>query len=343
MSLSEGSLIPSHGFKLRSLYHSNSKMQAYGCTCNYLFCVIQYETVIKMNRQKLQSTASLFLATIIWGFAFIAQSVGMERIGPFTFQMARCGLAVIFLFLVCPIMETKNCTLRDSLAKWLNPKLWKAGLLCGLALFAAASLQQIGLVSTDAGKAGFITAMYIVLVPILGIFLGRKIPKSAVFSVILAVAGLYLLSAVGASGINMGDLCLMGCALAFAVQITCVDRMAADLDGIRLNCIQALTVTVLSLPFAFTTETVVLSDLLACWGPLVFAGVLSMGVAYSLQIVGQKALEPTTASLIMSLESVFAAIGGAWLLGETMTLPEFAGCGLVFAGVVISQLPSKTK
>ena len=296
-----------------------------------------------MNRQKIRSTAALFLATVIWGFAFIAQSVGMERIGPFTFQMVRCGLAVIFLFLLCPIMEAKKHTLRASLAKWADPKLWKAGILCGLALFVAASLQQIGLISTDAGKAGFITAMYIVLVPVLGIFLGRKIPKAAVCSVILAVAGLYLLSALGSSGLGLGDLCLMGCALAFAVQITCVDALAADLDGIRLNSVQALTVAVLSLPFAFLTETVVISDLLACWGPLVFAGVLSMGVAYSLQIVGQKALEPTTASLIMSLESVFAALGGAWLLGESMTLPELAGCGLVFAGVVISQLPNRTE
>lgn len=296
-----------------------------------------------MNKQKLKSTASLFLATVIWGFAFIAQSVGMDKIGPFTFQMVRCGLAVIFLFLICPVMEAKKHTLQQSLAKWADPKLWKAGILCGLALFVAASLQQIGLVSTDAGKSGFITAMYIVLVPVLGAFLGQKIPKAAVFSVILAVAGLYLLSAMGASGINIGDICLMGCALAFAVQITCIDRMAGTLDGIRLNCIQALTVTVLSLPFAWITETVVIADILACWGPLVFAGVLSMGVAYSLQIVGQKALEPTTASLIMSLESVFAAIGGAWLLNETMTGTELAGCCLVFAGVVISQLPEKRK
>jgi len=294
-----------------------------------------------MNKQKLTSTAALLLATVIWGFAFIAQSVGMERIGPFTFQMARCALAVVFLFSICPLMEAKKHSLRASLAKWADPKLWKAGILCGLALFVAASLQQIGLVSSDAGKAGFITAMYIVLVPVLGIFLGRKIPKAAVFSVILAVAGLYLLSAMGSSGINTGDLCLMGCALAFAVQITCIDRMATDLDGIRLNCIQALTVTVLSLPFALATETIVISDLLACWGPLMFAGVLSMGVAYSLQIVGQKNLEPTTASLIMSLESVFAALGGAWLLHERMTPRELLGCGLVFTAVVISQLPER--
>ncbi len=296
-----------------------------------------------MNKHKIKSTASLFLATIIWGFAFIAQSVGMDKIGPFTFQTVRCGLAVVFLFLICPIMEAKKYSFRESLTKWADPKLWKAGILCGLALFVAASLQQIGLVSTDAGKSGFITAMYIVLVPVLGIFLGHRIPKAAVLSVVLAVAGLYLLSAMGPSGINIGDLCLMGCALAFAVQITCIDRMAGSLDGIRLNCIQALTVTILSLPFAWITETIVIADILACWGPLLFAGVLSMGVAYSLQIVGQKALEPTIASLIMSLESVFAAIGGAWLLNETMTATELAGCGLVFAGVVISQLPEKRK
>jgi drug/metabolite transporter (DMT)-like permease len=183
--------------------------------------------------------------------------------------------------------------------------------------------------------------MYIVLVPILGLFLKRKPPKAAVFSVLLAVVGLYLLSCVGVTGINNGDLCLMGCALAFAVQINCIDHFAPHVDGFRLNCIQSLTVTLISLPFALTMETINLGNIAACWGPLCFAGILSMGLAYSLQIVGQKSLEPTTASLIMSLESVFAAIGGWWLLNERMTLWEMTGCALVFAAVILSQLPEK--
>jgi len=294
-------------------------------------------------KEQLKGSIALLSATVIWGFAFIAQSVGMDLIGPFTFQMVRCLLAVLFLIPCSFVLDMGKCSRKDSADKWKNPKLWKAGFLCGCALFVASSLQQIGLVYTDAGKAGFITAMYIVMVPVLGLFLGRKVPKSAVFSVLMAVVGLYLLSCLGVSEINIGDLFLMGCALAFAVQITCIDRLAADLDGFRLNCIQALTVAVISLPFVLLTETVDLQNLIACTGPLLFAGVLSMGVAYSLQIVGQKSLEPTTASLIMSLESVFAVIGGWWLLGERMAPHEIFGCMLVFAAVVISQLPEKKK
>lgn len=295
-----------------------------------------------MNKQFL-GTVSLLFATVIWGFAFIAQSVGMELIGPFTFQMVRCSLAVLFLIPVSFLLDVKKCSFQESLNKWKNPDLWKAGTLCGIALFAAASLQQIGLVYTDAGKAGFLTAMYIVLVPVLGLFLGKKVPRTAAYSVVLAVIGLYLLSCAGVSRINKGDLCLIACALCFAVQIRCIDRFALGLDGFRLNCIQSLTVAVISLPFALTTETIAVSDLLACWGPLCFAGILSMGLAYSLQILGQKHLEPTRASLIMSLESVFAALGGWWLLNERMTGSELLGCGLVFAAVILSQIPEKKK
>ncbi len=295
-----------------------------------------------MNMKKQwMGTLALLFATVIWGFAFIAQSVGMDLIGPFTFQMLRCSLAVLFLIPVSFLLDIGKCSMKESRDKWKNPALWKAGIICGLALFAASSLQQIGLVYTDAGKAGFLTAMYIVLVPILGLFLGKKVPKTALFSVLLAVVGLYLLSCVGAEQINKGDLCLMGCALAFAVQITCIDRFAGDVDGFRLNCIQSLTVVILSLPFVFFTEEVNISNILACWGPLCFAGILSMGLAYSLQIVGQQHLEPTKASLIMSLESVFAALGGWWLLGETMTGPELLGCAMVFGAVILSQMPAK--
>lgn len=290
-------------------------------------------------KQQLKGSASLLLATVIWGSAFIAQSVGMDLIGPFTFQTIRCGMAVLFL-LPCTFLFGAD---RRNLTKWKNPALWKAGVICGCALFVAASLQQIGLVYTDAGKAGFITAMYIVLVPVLGLFLKRKPPKSAVFSILLAVIGLYLLSCMGVTEINQGDLCLMGCALAYAVQITCIDHFAAHLDGLKLNCIQSLVVTVLSVPFMVLTETLDMANILQCWLPLCYAGVLSMGVAYTLQIVGQQHLEPTTASLIMSLESVIAALCGWLILKETMNGWELLGCGLVFTAVVISQLPGKTK
>ncbi len=292
-------------------------------------------------KEKIRGSACLLLGTVIWGFAFIAQSVGMDQLGPFTFQAIRCFLAVLFLFPCAFLLELGKCSGAESMKKWKDRRLWKTGALCGCALFVAASLQQVGLLYTDAGKGGFTTAMYIVLVPVLGAVLGQKIPRTTVYSVALAVAGLFLLSCVGVSTVNKGDVLMMCCALAFAVQITCIDRLAGGLDCIRLNCVQALTVAALSLPFMILTETVVLSDILACWGPLLFAGVLSMGVAYSLQILGQGSLEPTTASLIMSLESVFAALGGWWILGERMRSYELMGCALVFSAVLLSQMPSR--
>ena len=293
-------------------------------------------------KNKLLGTVYLTVAVLIWGSTFVAQSMGMDLIGPFTFQSVRCALAVAFLFPVSFFTEGKG-SFSASIDKWKNPALWKAGCICGCALFAAASLQQVGLVSTDAGKAGFITAMYIVLVPILGLFLGQKPSAGAIVSVLLAVVGLYLLSCMGSSGINRGDLLIMGCALAFAVQIRCIDRFAGSIDGIRLNCVQSLVVTVLSIPFALFAETIDFSQIWACRSSLLFAGVLSMGVAYSLQIIGQKHLEPTPASLIMSLESVFAVLGGWLILHETMTFWEIIGCCLVFCAVILSQLPSRKK
>jgi len=310
--------------------------------CILLPFVLHCLAVIDMKKRP-AGMISLLLATVIWGFAFIAQSVGMEHIGPFTFQSVRCALAVAFLFPVSFLLDGKKAGLASTLKKWKDPALWKAGILCGCALFAAASLQQIGLVSTDAGKAGFITAMYIVLVPILGAFMGQRPSAGAIVSVLLAVAGLYLLSCMGSAGINTGDLLLMGCALAFAVQIRCVDRFAGSVDGIRLNCVQSLVVTVLSVPCALLTERIDFAQIWACRSSLLFAGVLSMGVAYSLQIVGQKHLEPTPAALIMSLESVFAVLGGWLILHETMTQWELLGCCLVFCAVILSQLPSPKK
>lgn len=288
---------------------------------------------------KLQGSIFLLLGTVIWGFSFIAQSVGMAQMGPFAFQSIRCLLAVLFLLPITLAFDRGDW--RASMQKWKNPQLWRVGLICGCALFAAATLQQLGLLYTDAGKAGFLTAMYIVLVPIIGLFRRKKPSRAALFSVALAVVGLYLLSCMGAAGINRGDLLLLGCALAFSVQINCIDALAGSLDGIRLNCIQCLVVAVLSAPFALALETVHLENILACWLPLAYSGILTMGVAYTLQILGQKRLEPTTASLIMSLESVFAALGGWLILHETMTPWETLGSCLVFTAVVVSQLPDR--
>lgn len=288
-------------------------------------------------KKQLSGVIALSGATVIWGSAFIAQSVGMDKIGPFTFQAVRCFLAVVFLFPASALFSKG----KPFWKSWADPALWRSGIICGLALFAASSLQQIGLVYTDAGKAGFLTAMYIVFVPFLGLFLGQRPGRNALLSLIPAIVGLYLLSCTSVSGINKGDVLLLLCAVAFSVQILLIDRHCAGLDGLKLNCIQALVAAVLSVPWALLTETVDASRIASCWLPLGYAGVLSMGVAYTLQIVGQKGVAPSAAALLMSLESVFAALFGWLLLHETMTRAEVLGCVLVFAAVVISQLPEK--
>lgn len=290
-------------------------------------------------KKQLSGVIALLGATVIWGSAFIAQSVGMDKIGPFTFQAVRCFLAVVFLFPASALFSKG----KPFWKSWADPALWRSGVICGLALFAASSLQQIGLVYTDAGKAGFLTAMYIVFVPFLGLFLGQRPGRNALLSLIPAIVGLYLLSCTSVSGINKGDVLLLLCAVAFSVQILLIDRHCAGLDGLKLNCIQALVAAVLSVPWALLTETVDASLIAACWLPLGYAGILSMGVAYTLQIVGQKGVAPSAAALLMSLESVFAALFGWLLLHETMTRAEELGCALVFAAVVISQLPEKKK
>lgn len=290
-------------------------------------------------KKQFSGVFALLGATVIWGSAFIAQSVGMDKIGPFTFQAVRCFLAVVFLFPASALFSKG----KPFWKSWADPALWRSGVICGLALFAASSLQQIGLVYTDAGKAGFLTAMYIVFVPFLGLFVGQKPGRNALLSLIPAIVGLYLLSCTSVSGINKGDVLLLLCAVAFSVQILLIDRHCAGLDGLKLNCIQALVVAVLSVPWALLTETAAPSLIASCWLPLGYAGVLSMGVAYTLQIVGQKRVAPSAAALLMSLESVFAALFGWLLLHETMTWAEELGCVLVFAAVVISQLPEKKK
>ena len=292
-------------------------------------------------KQQIKSIFALLLATIIWGSTFVAQSVGMDHVGPFTFQAVRCFLAVIGLIPIIAIVDRFKKDGKTFLSRWKNRKLWKTGVLCGIPLFLACNLQQLGLVDTDAGKSAFLTAMYIVIVPIIGLFLKRKASKWTPVSVILAVGGLYCLSCVGVTSISKGDLLLICCALMFALQIVFVDLFAGDLDSLRLNLIQALVCAVLSGIIMIFTEEPSWKSIAVCWLPLGYAGFLSMGAAYSLQIIGQKSLPPTSASLIMSLESVFAVLCGCWLLKETLTIWESIGCILMFIAVILSQIPDK--
>lgn len=295
-----------------------------------------------MNK-KLRGSIFLLLATIIWGSAFVSQSIGMDHIGPFTFQAVRCMLAVLGLLPVIFVFDRFKADSKTFAGRWADPKLWKAGILCGIPLFLACNLQQVGLVDTDAGKSGFLTAMYIVIVPVFGIFLKKKPTIMVPISVALAVAGLYCLSCMGTTTISIGDLLTIGCAVMFAVQITLIDIYAKDIDALRLNAIQALVCAVLSAVVMVFTEQPTWQAISDCALPLAHAGFLSMGAAYSLQILGQKDLEPTVASLIMSLESVFAVIFGALILSERMTGWEILGCVLVFTAVVLSQIPIKSK
>ena len=293
-------------------------------------------------KKKFSSIGLLLFATVIWGCAFVAQRSGMDHIGPFTFQAVRCLLAVIGLIPVIAIFDIFKKDGRTFISRWMDRKLWKAGLLCGIPLFLACNLQQLGLVDVDAGKSGFLTAMYIVFVPLIGIFLRKKPSILIPFSVAMAVAGLYFLCCKNGLKIQLADLMLLGCGLMFAVQIHFVDLFAESVDALRLNAIQALVCAVLSTVVMVFTEQPTWHGIFDCSIPLCYTGLLSMGMGYALQIIGQKNLETTAASLIMSLESVFAVLSGALILKETMTGWEILGCILVFNAVILSQIPAPT-
>ena len=290
-------------------------------------------------KKNLLGSISLLLATVIWGSAFVAQSVGMDHVGPYTFQAIRCAMAAIGLVPVIAIFDAGKKDGKNFISRFADKKLWTAGVLAGIPLCFAANLQQIGILYTDAGKSAFLTAMYIIFVPLIGIFLKQRPSPMIPVCVLLAAIGLYFLSCAGVSGINIGDICLLLCALAFAVQITVIDRFAQIVDPLRLNCIQAGVCAAGSALVMLFTETPTLDGIAGSWWPMCYAGFLSMGVAYSLQIIGQKHLNPAPASLIMSLESVFAALSGWLFLQETMTFEESVGCILVFLAVILSQIP----
>lgn len=295
-----------------------------------------------MNK-KLRGTILLLIATIIWGSAFVSQHIVTNRLGPFTFQAARCFLAVLAMLPVIALFDRRKLDGKTFLSRWMDKKLWMAGILCGIPLFLATNLQQLGLADTHPGKSGFLTAMYIVIVPIIGILRGKRPTIMIPISVALAVCGMYCLSCIGVTGISIADLLLLGCALMFAVQITVVDIYAPTVDPLRLNALQALICGLISAGVMVFTESATLQDLATCALPIAHTGILSMGLAYGLQIFAQKDLPPAPASLLMSLESVFALLFGLLFSNETMNLWKAIGCTLIFLSVILSQIPIRNK
>ena len=289
-----------------------------------------------MNNKSLRGSLLLLLGSVIWGAAFVAQRVGMDHMGPFTFNGVRMLLAGLVMIPVTAFFSRK-----ESGAAAPDPRDQRlAGVLCGTMLFAASSLQQMGLVTTTAGKAGFITALYVVLVPLAGWLFFRKNPGRIIWlGVALAVAALYLLC-MPAEGLTLqgGDLLVLGCAVCFTVQILCVDHYAPKVSGVRLARDEFLVTGILSLLIALFTETITWQGVREALVPILYAGILSGAVGYTLQIVGQRDTDPTVASLIMCLESVFAVLTGAVLLGEKMTVRETVGCVLMFTAVILAQL-----
>ena len=284
----------------------------------------------------------LLLTAFIWGVAFVAQKEGGAVVGALTFNGVRSLLGGTLLLVLLPLLDRLGLSARPQTPDE-KKALWVGGLLCGLALFAATNLQQLGLLTTSAGKGGFITALYIVLVPLFGLAIGRRTTLFTWLGVALAVAGLYLLCMQGESGLDRGDLLVMACTPIFAVQILLVDRFAPRTDCIRLACIEFFTVGVLNLPLMFIFETPSLTAMADCWVSILYAGLLSSGAAYTLQIVAQKDSHPTTASVLMSFESVFAVLAGMALLGDRMTAWEWSGCAVMFAAVILAQLPTPKK
>lgn len=294
--------------------------------------------------KKMQSNILLLLTAIIWGSAFVAQKSGMDYIEPFTFNGIRTFIGGLVLIPVVLFMEKRKPAEEISAEekKQKNKELLIGGVCCGMALFAAGSLQQFGVSYTTAGKAGFITTLYVVFVPIISVILRKKVRPIMWVCVAMGAVGLYLLCMTDASfKLTYGDTLVLLCAVAFAVHILTVDHFSPKMDGIKLSCIQFLTAGLIGIICMFIFETPDIGAILDCAVPLLYAGVLSCGLGYTFQVVAQQYAEPTVASLLMSLESVFAVVFGALLLHEVMSLRELSGCLIIFIAVIISQLPEK--
>ena len=291
--------------------------------------------------KKYSGNLMLLLCAMIWGTAFVAQSVGMDYVGPFTFQSVRYLIGALVLV---PVIALRSRVKRKNPEPWpaagdRKTPLLRGGVLCGIALWAASCLQQVGIQYTTVGNAGFLTAMYIVIVPILGLFLGKRIEKKAVVCVALAVLGLYLISIKSGFSMSRGDAMMCLCALLFAVQILLVDHYAPQVDGVKLACIQFLVAGLMAAVPMVLAERPSPGAVADAALPILYTGVLSCGVAYTLQIIGQQRAEPVVATLLMSLESVFSMAGGIILLHQVPTLREACGCLLMLLVVVLLQLP----
>lgn len=301
-----------------------------------------------MNKRSLKNSFLLFIAAFIWGVAFVSQSKGMEYVGPFTFNGIRSLIGAAVLLPVIAFRRKKEAA--EPYPPGKPPVSLKmnilGGICCGLALTAASMFQQYGILYTTVGKAGFITALYIIFVPILGIFIRKKVPGAVWISALMAAAGMYLLCIEGSFRIGRGDALVFVCALLFSVHILVIDFFSPKADGVALSCIQFFVCGLICTAFAFVLEDVHVSSLLSGALPILYAGVMSCGVAYTLQIVGQKDMNPTVAALILSLESVISVLAGwaAYRVGfltedQTLTARQILGCIIVFAAVILAQLP----
>lgn len=322
----------------------------------------------RYDMKRIYSNLMLGLAAFIWGVAFVAQSVGMEYVGPFTFNAARflIGGTVLIPCILFPGDRNRKDKPAGSGAAVLSQTEGKSsailnngqaagrqpgekvrigiegGICCGTALFAGSSFQQLGIMYTTVGKAGFITALYIVIVPVLGIFVKKKVGWTVWVSVMLATIGMYLLCMTEGFRVGKGDVYLFLCAIAFSLHILVIDYFSPKADGVFISCVQFFTAGVLAFAVMIFTEQPSLASILKAWLPIAYAGVMSCGVAYTLQVVGQKNTDPTIAALILSLESVFSLLAGWVILGQKLSPKELFGCVLVFGGILLAQVPVKT-
>lgn len=297
-----------------------------------------------MDRFVIRQTCLLLLTAFIWGIAFVAQSAGMDYVGPFTFNAVRCLIGGVTLIPVIGIMKIHRTKKGNELKSRGELKsLFLGGAICGLLLFIASNFQQFGIQYTTVGKAGFVTALYIILVPIFGIFLHRRAGMQVWCGVLLALCGLYLLCMKDSLQLSKGDAMVLVCAFTFSFHILTVDHFSPKVDGVKMSCVQFFVCGILSGICMIVFERPNVMQILAAWLPILYAGVMSCGVAYTLQIVGQEGMNPTIASLIMSLESVVSVLAGWILLHEKLSRRELAGCLLMFIAIVLAQLPERKK